>query len=160
MPELGFRVGNDAMTWLVLGERHCCCPTTTSLHQKRAWLCQMCQKTVGTTSTIDNWCREDGFGKHGKGTWEMETFLVPSRETETFLVSWSQTSSLYIPRKSFHMPIFGTLIPYAQHRSHPLPQDFMALPETCPRLQGSQLALLHPFFPDTYMTEMLKKLGM
>lgn len=45
----------------------------------------MRQKTVGTTSTTDNWCREDGFGKHGKETWEMRTFAVPSREIETFL---------------------------------------------------------------------------
>lgn len=58
------------------------------------------------------------------------------------------------------MPISGTLMPYAQHRSDPLPQDFTALPETCSRLQGLKLTLLHPLFPDTYMTEMLKELGM
>lgn len=38
----------------------------------------------------------------------------------------------------------------------PLLQDFMALLETYSRLQGLELIPLHPFFPDTYMTEMLK----
>lgn len=131
VPRLGLRLGNDAMLWPVLGERHCCCPTTTSLQQKRVWMCQMCQKTAGTTSTTDNWCREDGLGKQGKETWEMGIFLVPSREI--------QTSSLCVPGTSSPGPIFGTPIPYAQHRSDPLPQDFMAVLETCCRLRGLKL---------------------
>lgn len=71
-----------------------------------------------------------------------------------------QGSSLDVPEASFPRPIFGTPIPYAYHGSDPLPQDFMALLGTCSRLHGQKLAPLHPSFLGTYMTEMLKELGM
>lgn len=97
---------------------------------------------------------ERGLGRWGH-SWSLLGKLKLSWHEVLVLDIQSQTS-----RKSFPVPIFGRLIPYAQHRSDPLPQDFMTLPEICSRLQRLKLTPLYPVFPDTYMTEMLKELGM
>jgi len=149
------------MLWPVLGEGHCCCLAAGPYSRREHSCAKHTAKQVGTNSTVDKQCREGGLGQHGKRTWHMETFLVPSGETGTFL---RQSPSAKYP---VWMPL--ALCPQA-HLWDTYPIRSAQVTPAAPRLHGTTSEVLRaagtktlaaPFpAPGTYMTEMLKELGM